>query len=96
MHGESSRTARVRCLEHRDALERRTGSNLWEHCVLEHGGEEAEFDYKVERKFHRDSLLRQIEEAKRLEEEPGTILNDKLEFRQPFAVQMKATRMQLN
>ena len=64
--------------------------------MLEHGGEAAEFDYKVERRFHHDSLLRQIEEAKRLEDESGTILNDKLEFRQPFAVQVRASRMQLN
>ena len=63
---------------------------------MEHGGEIADFSYKVERRFHRDSLLRQIEEAKILEDENGTILNDKLEFRQPFAVQIKASRMQLN
>ena len=95
MHGETSRTARVRCSEHRDALERRNNSNLWEHCVLEHGSEVADFDYKVERKFHVDSLLRLIDEAKRLEEEPGNILNDKLEFRQPFGVQIKASRMRI-
>ena len=83
-------------MEHRDALERKNNSNLWEHCILEHGGEVADFSYRVERKFHRDSLLRQIEEAKRLEEEEGTILNDKLEFRQPFAVQIRASRKQLN
>ena len=57
---------------------------------------EAEFGYKVERTFHRDSLMRQIEEAWRLEKEEGTILNDKFEFRQPFSVQVRATRMQLN
>ena len=28
MHGESSKTARVRCSEHRDALQKRTNSNL--------------------------------------------------------------------
>ena len=56
----------------------------------------AEFEYKVERKFHRDVLLRQIEEAWRLENEEGTILNDKLDFRQPFVVQVRATRMRLD
>ena len=33
------------------------------------------------------------EEADRLESEEGTILNNKLEFVQPFAIQMRATRM---
>ena len=47
----------MRCGEHRAALERREKRNLWDHCVLEHGGEEADFKYKVERGFHRDSLL---------------------------------------
>ena len=93
MHGESSRTAKVRCKEHNDALMRRRNSNLWDHCVLEHQGQIAEFDYKVHRSFNRDSLLRQIEEAKRLETEEGSLLNDKMEFVQPFAIQLKATRM---
>ena len=93
MHGETSRTAKVRCKEHKDALMRKKNSNLWEHCQTEHQGEFAEFKYKVQRSFHRDSLLRQIEEAKRLENEEGTLLNDKLEFVQPFAIQLKATRM---
>ena len=93
MHGETSRSARVRCKEHKNALERKEKSNLWEHCVLEHDGNQAEFSYKVERCFHRDSMLRQIDEARRLEEEQGTILNDKLEFVRPFGVQLKATRM---
>ena len=96
MHGETSRTARIRCTEHRDGLERKKDSNLWEHVQNVHGGEEAVFSYKVERSFRRDSMLRQIEEPWRLEKEEGTILNDKLEFRQPFRVQVKATRMQLN
>ena len=93
MHGETSRTGRVRCSEHGAALERKNNSNLWDQCMLEHGGEQAEFKYKVERKFNKDSLLRQIEEAWRLESEQGTILNDKMEFVQPFGVQLKATRM---
>ena len=93
MHGETNRTARVRCLEHKSAYMRRDNSNLWEHCVTEHGGQPAEFAYKVTRSFHRDSLLRQIDEAWRLENEEGTILNDKLEFVKPFGVQLKATRM---
>ena len=37
--------------------------------------------------------MRQIEEAKLLESEEGSQLNDKLKFRQPFAIQLKATRM---
>ena len=93
MHGETARTARICCKEHNTALGRRANSNLWEHCLLAHGGHEAEFGYKVSRTFHRDSLLRQIDEAVRLEEEEGTILNDKMEFVKPFGIQVKATRM---
>ena len=93
MHGETSRSARVRCKEHKGALERKKNSNLWEHCILEHGGVEAEFEYKVEMSFHRDSLLRQIEEAERLENEQGSLLNDKMEFVRPYGIQVKATRM---
>ena len=76
MHGETSRTGKVRCKEHKDALMRKRNSILWEHYQTEHQGELAEFKYKVHRSFHRDSLLRQIEEAKRLENEEGTLLND--------------------
>ena len=46
MHGETNRTARVRCLEHKSALTRRDNSNLWEHCLTEHSGQQAEFAYK--------------------------------------------------
>ena len=52
-----------------------------------------QFEYKVERCFHRDSLMRQIEEADRLECEQGSLLNDKMEFVQPYGLQVKATRM---
>ena len=31
MHGETSRTARIRCGEHKAALVKRENSNLWEH-----------------------------------------------------------------
>ena len=93
MHGETSRSARVRCKEHKAALGRKKNSNLWDHCVLEHGSVEAEFEYRVERCFHRDSLMRQIEEADRLECEQGSLLNDKMEFVQPYGLQVKATRM---
>ena len=44
-------------------------------------------------KHHRDSLMRQIEEADRLECEQGSLLNDKMEFVQPYGLQVKATRM---
>ena len=60
---------------------------------MEHQSDEAEFEYKVHRCFNRDSLMRQIEETKRLESEEGTLLNDKLEFVQSFAIQLKDTRM---
>ena len=63
-----------------------------DHCMLEHGGVEAEFKYRVERCFHRDILMRQIDEAMRIGDEQGSLLNDKMEFVKPFGVQLKATR----
>ena len=77
MQGETARSSRIRCKEHKAALERKEASNLWDHCSLEHNGEVAQFSYKVERNFHHDTLLRQIEEAMRIEEEEGSLLNDK-------------------
>ena len=49
MHGESGRTARIRCSEHQEALKRKKNSNLWEHYMTEHRGVLAEFEYKVDR-----------------------------------------------
>ena len=74
-------------------MERKKNPNLWKHCQEHHNGEIANFKYKMHRSFHRDSLLRQIEEVDSLEHEEGSILNDKLEFVQPFTVQAKAWRM---
>ena len=67
MDGESSRTARIRCIEHMEALERKKDSNLWEHVVDTHEGksDEVSFGYKVERKFHRDLSLIHISEPTR-------------------------------
>ena len=39
MHGETARTSRVRCKEHKAALEKKESSNLWDHCNLEHSCE---------------------------------------------------------
>ena len=62
-------------------------------CFCQHNGVVVEFSYKVEKTFHHDTLLRQIEEATRIEEEEGSLLNDKMEFVKPFSIQLKATRM---
>ena len=93
MHGEMARSSRVRCKEYKAELQRREASNLWDHFKLEHNGDVAQFSYKVERNFHHDTLLRQIEEAMRIDEETGSLLNDKMEFVKPFGIQLKATRM---
>ena len=65
MDGETNRTARIRYNEHRVALEKRDKSNLWDHCVMHHQGEEGKFEYKADRGFHRDSLLKQIDEVRK-------------------------------
>ena len=91
MHGETGRTARIRCGEHRDKLEGRKGA-LWDHCVSFHGGQVVKFGYRVSGLF-RDPLLRQLDEAVRIEEESGLLLNSKNEWVRPAGVQHRVERM---
>ena len=72
---------------------KKKNSNLWEHCVEAHGGREVEFGYKVDRNFQCDILGRQLDEAMRIESEPGTLLNDKREWVRPATVQLLARGM---
>ena len=78
MHGETGRTARMRCGEHRDNLAGKRGG-LWEHCLLFHSGEKVNFGYKVVGAF-KDPLQRQLNEAIRIERETGNLMNSKNEW----------------
>ena len=91
MHGETGRTARIRCGEHRDALVGKRGA-LWEHCVEFHDRKEVQFGYKVVGSF-RDPLQRQLDEARRIEEECGILMNSKNEWVRPAGVRHTVKRM---
>ena len=97
MHGETGRCARVRCNEHYDALMKKKNSNLWEHCIDMHGGRMVNFKFDVTRSFVQDPLARQLDEAKRLQEEAAmsgsVLMNDKLEWVKPAGVSISVSRM---
>ena len=57
-----------------------------------HGGQVVEFGYRVSGRF-RDPLLRQLDEAVRIEEESGLLLNSKNEWVRPAGVQHRVERM---
>ena len=97
MHGETGRCARVRCNEHFDALMKRKNSNLWEHCVNMHEGRLVDFRFEVTKAFLRDPLARQLDEARRLQEEAerqdSIMMNDKLEWVAPAGVIVSVSKM---
>ena len=95
MHGESSRCARVRCGEHYSALKRGKNSNLYEHIMDYHNGDQTvQFGFEVTGLFQGDTLGRQLDEAMRIESFEGTLLNDKDEWVQPASVTVGAYRTQ--
>ena len=82
--GESSRSARIRGIEHLGAYRRKQmDSVLYKHKLKEHGDEEVDFAMEITGVF-KDALTRQAEEAVRIharnEEE---LLNSKSEFNHP-------------
>ena len=93
MHGETGRCARVKCGEHIAALMRKKNSNLWEHCVAKHNGQMVKFGCEVTNHFKNDPLGRQLDEAKRIQEEAGELLNDKNEWVRPAGFAYFVTRM---
>ena len=97
MHGETGRSARVRCNEHQRALMKRKNSNLWEHCTEVHDGRMVQFKYRVTGVFRGDPLARQLDEAIRIEEvakcEGAKSLNDKREWVRPAGVEISVARM---
>ncbi len=83
-HGETSRSAYVRCLEHERSLRRKSGDScLWNHCVSKHESEERGFQYAVAKTFRNDAMLRQISESVAINRiPPYRTLNDKSEWNQ--------------
>ena len=85
MYGETGKTARIRCGQHKAALESDRSSNLREHIFIHHPGEEddVEFGYRVVRKYPGDPLSRQLKEAALIVNHPGISMNDKKEWVRP-------------
>ena len=98
MHGETARTGRKRCQEHKEALEARgkKSSNLWEHVRDHHGDDRnVEFRYDILSTHQGDSLGRQLQEALNIEkvEGEGPSLNDKGEWVRPAGLRIDVARM---
>ena len=96
MFGETGRTAKVRCSEHRSQLQKRKpSSNLWEHVCVQHGGnaEEAQFGYEVINKYPGDPLTRQLQEAFKITNHVGISLNDKEEWVRPAHIRVRGERI---
>ena len=84
--GETGRNSYTRGLEHKSAIRLEDEENaLWKHCLIEHGGQPAEFSMKVVG-VHRSCLVRQVNEAVRIMiSEVGCVMKSKSEFHQaPF------------
>ena len=96
MFGETGRTAKVRCSEHRSQLmKRKPSSNLWEHVCVQHSGnaEEAQFGYEVINKYPGDPLTRQLQEAFKITNHVGISLNDKEEWVRPAHIRVRGERI---
>ena len=82
--GETSRSARLRGIEHLNALKgRRNDSFLFKHKITEHKDEEMEVKMEITGTF-KDALSRQADEAVRIKSRSNTeLLNSKSEFNHP-------------
>ena len=72
---------------------RKKNSNSWDM----HGGRMVNFKFDVTKAFVQDQLARQLDEAKRLQEEAAiggsVLMNDKLEWVRPAGVTISVPRM---
>ena len=96
MFGETGRTGRIRCGEHWKALLDKKKSNLWEHQVAVHGGEEARFKFDVISSHTGDPLGRQLTEAMNIQMAAtfdDYSLNDKGEWVRPAGLEIEVRRM---
>ena len=82
--GETSRSIRVRSIEHiRSYEKKKTSSVLHKHKMLDHINEEVEFELEITGIF-KDALTRQANESIRIYNRHGSeILNSKSEFNHP-------------
>ena len=96
MFGETGRSGRIRCGEHEKALRDKKYSNLWEHSMTVHGGEEVDYRYDIVSVHAGDPLGRQLSEAINIQEgakEDGYSLNDKGEWVRPAGLEIDIRRM---
>ena len=98
MYGETARTGRKRCQEHKEGLEAmgKKSSNLWEHVRDFHDGDcGTEFRYDIMSTHQGDSLGRQLREALNIEkfEGKGHSMNDKKELVRPAGLRFEISRM---
>ena len=82
--GETSRSARLRGIEHVNQLAgKKNDSVLYKHQLTEHENEEVEFKMEITGIF-KDALSRQAEEAVRIQSrKPSELMNSKSEFNHP-------------
>ena len=93
MFGETGRTAKIRCGEHRDALlDTKKSSNLREHCEQYHNGTLVDFGYEVVKTFPLNPLSRQLKEACLIDQHNGVKMNDKREWVRPASVRIRVER----
>ena len=98
MYGETARTGRKRCQEHKEGLEAmgKKSSNLWEHVRDFHDGDcGTEFWYDIMSTHQGDSLGRQLREALNIEkfEGKGHFMNDKKEWVRPAGLRFEISGM---
>ena len=78
MYGETERTGKIRCKEHRDVLfDLRNQSNLREHCQKFHGGNWVQFGFEIKKTFPGSALSRQLKEAILIDDYVRPRMNDK-------------------
>ena len=96
MYGETGRDARIRCAEHSKALENKKKSNLWEHSLAVHSGEEIEYRFDVMSVHSGDPLGCQLSEAINIQRGAGELdfsMNDKGELVRPAVLEIEVRRM---
>ena len=84
-HGETARSCFSRGLEHLQALRnRKKDSVLWKHSHNVHNGDpNVEYEMRAVKSYGCDNVTRKVNEAVRISEHKGVILNSKAEYRQP-------------
>ena len=95
--GETSRSIRVRTMEHLAALKNeRADSVLYKHKKLEHINENVEYGLEITGIF-KDPLTRQANESVRIYNRKGTeILNSKSEFNHPTTARVVVEKKKQN